>query len=98
MPIYLSRISQDHGSDEPIFTALQQNKAFDKIPAEYFDYFNIFLTNLAIDLPKNIGLNKYVIKLIKKKQPLNRSINIFSLMELDILKTNIKTYSNTDII
>lgn len=34
---------------------------------EYTDYIDMFFSNLAIKLSKNIYLNKYVIKLINRK-------------------------------
>lgn len=37
------------------------------MPAEYFDFTNIFFFNLIIELPENIGINKYTIKLVEIK-------------------------------
>lgn len=59
MPIPPSRTFQV--KNNPTLTALQYDKAPNKIPAEYFDYANVFLTNLAIALSGNIGINKYTI-------------------------------------
>ncbi len=47
--------------------ALHENKAFTKIPFEYSDNADIFWTNLAMEPPENTYLNKYIIKLIKRK-------------------------------
>lgn len=68
MSIYLSMISQVKRSDKLILVMMQWDKVHIKILAEYSYYPNIFLTNLAIKLPKNTGKNEYIIKLIKKKQ------------------------------
>lgn len=45
-----------------------------------------------IKLRKNIGINKYAIKLVESKQLLYTSIYTFSLVELKILKAYITTY------
>ncbi len=72
--------------------ALQWNKAFIKIPVEYFDYVNVFSTDLIIELTKNTGINEHAIKLIKEKQLLYRPIYALSPVELETLKTYIKTH------
>lgn len=59
---------------------------------EYSDYIHIFFFDLAIELIKNININKYAIWLIKRKQALYRSIYTLSLIELKTLKAYIKTY------
>ncbi len=63
-----------------------------KISTKYFDYVDIFLFDLAMELPENIGINEYVIKLIDEKQPFYRPIYILNLVKLETLKTYIKTY------
>lgn len=65
---------------------------------KYIDYVNIFSSNLAIELPKNIGINKHVIKLLKDKQPFYPPIYALSPVELKILKTYIKTNLKTGFI
>lgn len=45
-----------------------------------------------MELLENIGTNKYTIKLIEGKQPLYGFIYIPSLVELETLKTYIKTH------
>ncbi len=45
-----------------------------------------------MELPENIGMNKYAIKLIEGKQPSYRPIYVLSPIELEILKTYIKIY------
>lgn len=47
--------------------ALQWDKAFTQILAKYYDYADIFWTNLAIKLPENTSINKHAITLIWKK-------------------------------
>ncbi len=72
--------------------ALQWDKASTKIPAEYSDYTNIFSLDLAMELPKNTSMKKHANKLTEGKQPLYGPIYILSLVELEILKTYIKTH------
>ena len=48
-----------------------------------------------MEFPKNIGINKYVIKLKKAKQPLYGSIYSLGPLKLEILKTYIKTHLKT---
>ena len=43
------------------------NKAFIEIPIEYFNYNNIFLVKNIAELPENIKINKYAIKLEEDK-------------------------------
>ena len=61
MVIYLLRAAQ--------ILALIQDKASTKVPPKYADYGDIFSFDLPIELPKNTGINKYVIKLQDGKQP-----------------------------
>ena len=71
--------------------ALLFNKAFTKIPAEYSDYSNVFSAEYAVELPENTGMNEYAIKLEEGKQPLFEPIYSLGPIELEILKTFIKT-------
>ena len=48
-----------------------------------------------MELLKNIGINKYVIKLVEGKQLLYGPIYSLSLMKIAILKTYIETYLKT---
>ncbi len=61
--------------------ALQWDKAPTKIPAEYSDYADVFLSDLAIELPKNTGLNEHAIELVEGKQPRYGPIYALSLVE-----------------
>lgn len=77
---------------------MQWNKIPTKILVKYSNYINAFLPNLATDLPKNAGMNKYAIELIDGKQLLYGPIYVFSPVKLEILKTYIKTHPNTGFI
>lgn len=77
---------------------LEQDKALTEIPAEYADYTNIFSFKLAMELSKNIGINKHAIEPIESKQPPYRLIYALILVELEILKTYIKTHLITGFI
>ena len=90
MAIYLSRAAQ--------ILALIQNKALTKVLPEYTNYANVFLFDLAMELPKNTSINKYAIKLHESKQPLYRPIYSLGPVELETLKTYIKTYLKTGFI
>ncbi len=65
MLIYPSKALQVQ--NHPILAALWWYKASTKISAKYFDYADVFSSNLAMELPENIGINKYAIKLIDGK-------------------------------
>ncbi len=51
-----------------------------------------------MELPENTGINEYAIKLIERKQPPFRSIYALNLVELETLKTYIKTYLTSEFI
>lgn len=51
-----------------------------------------------MELPENIGINKHAIKLVVGKHPLYSLIYVLSLVELETLKTYIKTYLRTGFI
>ena len=92
MPIHPDRANQMQ------VAALQQDKTPTKILPEYADYANDFSPDLAIELPENIGINKYTIKLIEGKQPLYRPIYSLGPMELETLKAYIETHLTTGFI
>lgn len=54
--------------------------------------------NLVIELPKNIDIYKYTIKIIENKQPFYQPIYALSLVELENLKIYIKTFLKTGFI
>lgn len=59
-----------HPSRTAQVVSLKANKASTEILFEYSDYADVFLTKLAIELPKHNNINDYTIKLKKGKQPL----------------------------
>ena len=71
--------------------ALLFDEALTEIPAEYFDYSDVFLAENAAELPENTGMNEHAIKLEEDKQPPFRPIYSLSSIELEILKTYIVT-------
>ena len=68
---------------------------FDEAPievlVEYSDYNNIFLAENVVKLPKNTGIKEHAIKLEEGKQLLFRPIYSLGPVELETLKTYIKT-------
>ena len=71
--------------------ALLFNKALIEILIEYSDYSNIFLTEYIAELPENNGMNEHAIKLKEGKQPPFGPIYSLKPVELETLKTYIKT-------
>ena len=71
--------------------ALLFDKATTEVPAEYSDYSNIFLAENVTKLPENIGINEHAIELEEIKQPPFGSIYSLGQVELEMLKTYIKT-------
>ena len=69
-----------------------------KIPIKYFDHADIFFSNQAMELLKNIKTNEHAIELIDCKQLFYKSIYALSLVRLETLKTYIKTYLKTGFI
>lgn len=96
MPNHLSRASLVQ--DEPTLAALKWDKTSTKIPAKYADYVNVFSSNRAMKLPKNISIYKPTIKLVKAKQLFFCPLYAFILIELETLKTHIKTHLKTGFI
>ena len=71
--------------------ALLFNEAPIEVLAEYSNYSNVFSAEHAAELPENTRMNKHAIKLEKGKQPLFGPIYSLELVELETLKTYIKT-------
>ena len=67
------------------------DEASTKVSAEYFNYSNVFLVENVVELPENIGINKHAIKLEKDKQSPFGPIYSLKPVELETLKTYIKT-------
>ena len=87
-----------HPSRAPLLAALQQDKAPTEIPSEYADYADVFSFDLAMELPENTGINEHAIELVEGKQPPYRPIYSLSPVELETLKTYIKTHLKTGFI
>ena len=96
MPIHLFTALQVQ--KDPTFDALQKDKAPTKIPDKYFDYADVFSTDLAIELPENTGIKEHAIKLVEGKQPPYRPIYTPRFVELESLKAYIETYLKTGFI
>ena len=80
-----------HSKKQAQVRALLFNKALTEILMEYINYNNVFSTEYAAEFPENNGMNEYAIKLEEGKQPLFRPIYSLGPIELEILKTYIKT-------
>ena len=80
-----------HSKKQAHVGALLFNKAFIEVLAKYFNYSNVFSVKYIVELPKNTGINKHTIKLEKGKQPSFGPIYSLALIELETLKTYIKT-------
>ena len=83
MPVYAEKQAQ--------VEALIFNEASTKVPIEYSDYSNVFSAENAAELPENTGINEHAIKLKKGKQLPFGPIYSLGLVELETLKTYIKT-------
>ena len=99
MPVHFERQAQfeaeahidAQGQSGAQVGALLFDKALTEVPAEYFDNNNVFLAENAAELPENTGMNEHTIELEKGKQPLFGPIYSLGPVELEILKTYIKT-------
>lgn len=83
---------------ELLLVALDWNKAPTKLPVEYNDFANVFLSDLAIKFPDNTGINEHIIKLIEGKPLLYTPIYSLSPAEIETLKTYIETLLKTGFI
>lgn len=61
------------------------------IPKKYLDFVNVFSEKSAVELPEYTDINNHIIDLKVVKQPLYRLIYNPELIELETLKTYIKT-------
>ena len=80
-----------HSKKQVQVRALLFDKASTEVSAEYSDYNNVFSAENAAELPENTGMNKHAIKLEEGKQPLFGPIYSLGLVELETLKTYIRT-------
>ena len=87
-----------HPSRAAQIAALKQDEAPTKVSSKYADYADIFSFNLAIKLPENTGINKHAIKLRDGKQSVYSPIYSLRPVELETLKTYIKTHLITGFI
>ena len=71
--------------------ALLFDKVPTKVPAKYFDYSDVFSIENIMELPKYNKINNHAIKLEKGKQLFFGPIYSLGQVELEILKTYIKT-------
>ena len=80
-----------HSKKQAQVGALLFNKAPTKVPTEYSDYSDVFSAENTVELPENIRINEHAIKLEEGKQPSFGPIYSLRPVELEILKTYIKT-------
>ena len=81
-----------------MLAALQQDKAFTKIPSKYVDYADVFSPDLAMELLENTGINEHAIELIDGKQSLYGPIYSLGPTDLETLKAYIETHLKTGFI
>ena len=87
MPVH----SKKQAQIEAQVGALLFNKALTEALVEYSNYSNVFSAEHAAKFSENTRINKHVIKLEEGKQPFFRPIYSLGPVELEILKTYIKT-------
>ena len=83
MPVYSKKQAQ--------VEVLLFDKAPIKVLVEYSNCSNVFSAKYIAELRKNTRINEHAIKLDKNKQPLFEPIYSLGLVELETLKTYIKT-------
>ena len=87
MPMHSKKQAQNKAQVE----VLLFNKASIEILVEYSNYSNIFSAEYLAEFPKNIKMNKHTIKLEESKQPPFGPTYSLGSVELETLKTYIKT-------
>ena len=80
-----------HPSRRPQVSDLIAKEALTKIPAEYLDFADVLSPDLTSELPEQIRINDYVIELVDGQQPPYDPIYSLRPVELETLKTYIKT-------
>ena len=80
-----------HSKKQAQVRVLLFDKAFTKVLIEYSDYNNVFLVENAVKLSENTRINEHAIELEKDKQSPFSPIYNPEPIELEILKTYIKT-------
>ncbi len=53
-----------HPSRRALIAHLKVDKAFTKVPSEYADFANVFLSKLAVELPEHTKINDHAIELV----------------------------------
>ena len=80
-----------HSKRQAQIGALLFDKASIEVPAEYFDYSNVFSAENVAELPEYNRMNNYAIKLKKGKQLSFRPIYNLKPVKLKTLKMYIET-------
>ena len=80
-----------HPSRRPQISGLIAEEASTKVLAEYSNFADVFSSDLATKLPKHTEINTYAIDLEENKQPPYGPIYSLGPVELETLKTYIKT-------
>ena len=87
-----------HSKKQAQVGVLLFDKALTEVLAEYSNYNNVFSAENAAELPDNLGMNEYTIKLKEGKQPLFGPIYSLGPVELETLRTYIKTNLTNSVI
>ncbi len=69
---------------------MKTDEAFTKVLSKYANFIDIFISKLAIELPKYMSINGYAIQLVDDWQSLYGLIYSLGLVELETLKAYIK--------
>ena len=80
-----------HYNNQAQIEILLFDKALTEVPAEYTNYSNVFSAEYVAELSENTRINEHTIKLEEGKQPYFRPIYSLKSVELETLKTYIKT-------
>ena len=89
MPVYAEKQAQIQ--DGAQFGALLFDKTLTEVSVKCSDYSNVFSAENAAKLPENTGMNEHAIELEEGKQPPFGPIYSLGSVELQTLKTYIKT-------
>ena len=87
----LNQENDVHPSCRAQIAALLANETSTSIPTEYSDFADVFSLELALELPEHTGINDHAIELVGNQQPPYRPIYSLGTIELETLKTYIKT-------
>ena len=79
-----------HLSKKAQIAYLKADKASTKVPNKYANFIDVFLPKLAAELFKHMKINDHAIELVDNWQPPYGPIYSLGLVELEILKANIK--------